>query len=190
MNSVEPIRDFQVIDAILKELKQKNPKYHAIFLVGIYTGLRISDMLRLRVKDLKGKELSIRQKKNRSQVLLPIHPELKKGIAEYIAGREDNEMLFRSRQVKLKVRIRRELDRSTVYKMLNKVCGKYGLTSIGCHTTRKTFGYHLYMSSEKNIGLLMEIFGHSDPSITLRYIGITQDTINKAVLKFSYSSYP
>jgi integrase len=188
MNSVEPIRDFLVIESILKDLKDTNPKYHALFLVGIYTGLRISDMLRLRVRDVRKNELSIRQKKNRKQVMLPIHPDLKRGIADFIADRDDNEILFCSRQVKLKVRIRRELDRSTVYKMLNKVCKKYGLNSVGCHTTRKTFGYHLYMSSEKNIGLLMEIFGHSDPAITLRYIGITQDTINTAVLRFKYGT--
>jgi integrase len=188
LNSVDPIRDPLVIDSILKDLKDKYPKYHALFLVGIYSGLRISDMLRLRVKDLRADELKIRQKKNRKWVTLPIHPDLRRGIAEYIADKEDDEFLFASRQVKLKVRVKRELDRSTVYKMWRKVTRKYGLTSIGCHTTRKTFGYHLYMASDKNIGLLMEIFGHSDPSITLRYIGITQDTINKAVMKFRYGN--
>lgn len=145
-------------------------------------------MLRLRVRDIRSEELKIRQKKNKKWVMLPVHPDLKRGIAEYISEKDDSDWLFPSRQRKQKLKVKRELDRSTVYKMLNKVGRKYGLTSIGCHTTRKTFGYHLYMASEKNIALLMEIFGHSDPSITLRYIGITQDTINKAVLKFRYSS--
>lgn len=188
MNSVEPIRDVIVIESILKELKNTNPKYHALFLVGIHTGLRISDMLRLKVRDIRAAEIRIRQQKNKKWVTLPILPDLRRGIAEYISDKEDHDWLFESRQRKLKSKVKRELDRSTVYKMLNKTCKKYGLCSVGCHTTRKTFGYHLYMTSEKNIGLLMEIFGHSDPSITLRYIGITQDTINKAVLKLRYTT--
>ena len=188
MNAVEPIRDTLVIEAINKDLREENLKYHALFNVGIYTGLRISDMLRLKVRDVRGEEIKIRQKKNKKWVMLPIHPDLRRAIADYIADKDDDDWLFSSRQRKQKLKVKRELDRSTVYKMLNKVCRKYGLRSIGCHTTRKTFGYHLYMASEKNIGLLMEIFGHSDPSITLRYIGVTQDTINKAVLKFKYNS--
>lgn len=188
MNAVEPIRELLVIESIKKDLKRENLKYHALFNVGIYTGLRISDMLRLKVRDVRGEEIKVRQKKNKKWVMLPIHPELRRAIADYIADMDDDAWLFGSRQRKLKIKVKRELDRSTVYKMLNKVCRKYGLRSIGCHTTRKTFGYHLYMASEKNIALLMEIFGHSDPSITLRYIGVTQDTINKAVLKFSYSA--
>ncbi|RNB72165.1 tyrosine-type recombinase/integrase [Brevibacillus panacihumi] len=188
MASVQPIRDMLVIEAILNDLKKSSPKYHALFLLGIHTGLRISDMLRLKVKDVRADEIKIRQKKNKKWVTLPVQPELRKGIADYIADKDDDDWLFESRQRKQKVKIKRELDRSTVYKMLNKVCRKYGLRSIGCHTTRKTFGYHLYLISEKNIGLLMEIFGHSDPSITLRYIGITQDTINKVVSRLRYTS--
>lgn len=188
MNAVEPIRDTLIIDSILKDLKKTSPKYHALFLVGIHTGLRISDLLRLRVRDIRANEIKIRQKKNKKWVTLPVHPDIRRGIADYIADKDDNDWLFCSRQRKQKLKVKRELDRSTVYKMLNKYCRKYGLSSVGCHTTRKTFGYHLYMASEKNIALLMEIFGHSDPSITLRYIGVTQDTINNAVLKFRYSS--
>lgn len=188
MPSVQPIRDLVVLGAIMNDLKKTNPKYHALFLVGIHTGLRISDMLRLRVKDIRADEIKIRQQKNKKWVTLPVLPDLRRGIAEYIADKDDDDWLFESRQRKQKVKVKRALDRSTVYKMLNKTCRKYGLRSVGCHTTRKTFGYHLYMSSEKNIGLLMEIFGHSDPSITLRYIGITQDTINKAVLKLRFTS--
>lgn len=187
MNIVEPIRDVDVIRAIQADLRATDLRNYVLFMVGIYTGLRISDILKLRVSDLKKQQLVIRQKKNKKQVFIPINPDLRKAVADYIRDKPDDEMLFLSRQVKLKVRIKREISRSSVYKMLNRTAGKYGLSSIGCHTLRKTFGYHFYMTSEKNIALLMEIFGHSDPSITLRYIGITQDTINSAMLRLRYS---
>lgn len=49
---------------------------------------------------------------------------------------------------------------------------------------RKTFGYHYYKKT-KDIGTLMNMFNHSAPSITLKYIGISQDTMNKARREFN-----
>lgn len=52
---------------------------------------------------------------------------------------------------------------------------------------RKTFGYHHYKQF-RDVALLQTIFNHSAPSITLRYIGITQEEINKSYDDFSYDS--
>ena len=51
---------------------------------------------------------------------------------------------------------------------------------------RKTCGYHLYYSGGKDIVNVMNILGHKEPSMTLRYIGVTQDTKEKAMKKLSY----
>ena len=50
---------------------------------------------------------------------------------------------------------------------------------------RKTFGYHYYKQT-KDIATLQKIYNHSSPSITLRYIGIVQDEIDKAFDNFRY----
>jgi len=57
------------------------------------------------------------------------------------------------------------------------------MDSIGTHTLRKTFGYHFYQKY-KDIALLQELFNHSAPSVTLRYIGINQDMIDDAMKEF------
>ena len=49
---------------------------------------------------------------------------------------------------------------------------------------RKTFGYHHYQQYH-DVAMLQEILNHSDPSITLRYIGISQDEIDKSYYNFS-----
>ena len=49
---------------------------------------------------------------------------------------------------------------------------------------RKTFGYHYYRKT-KDVATLMKMFNHSDPSITLKYIGIIQDEMNRARREFS-----
>ena len=55
--------------------------------------------------------------------------------------------------------------------------------NIGAHTLRKTFGYHHY-KKYNDIVLLQKIFNHSSPSVTLRYIGIEQDTIDESYMNF------
>ena len=52
---------------------------------------------------------------------------------------------------------------------------------IGTHTLRKTFGYHAY-NSGYDIELIQKLFNHSALSITLRYIGITQDDMDDVYL--------
>lgn len=60
------------------------------------------------------------------------------------------------------------------YKIINNATREIGITEkIGTHTLRKAFGYHAYKSGVA-IEVIQQLFNHSAPSITLRYIGITQ----------------
>jgi integrase len=56
------------------------------------------------------------------------------------------------------------------YKILRKVAERFHLEEVGTHTLRKTFGYHFYQQT-KDVAMLQEIFNHSSPAITLKYIG-------------------
>ncbi|SET85503.1 Phage integrase family protein, partial [Oceanobacillus limi] len=64
-----------------------------------------------------------------------------------------------------------------------KAAKHVNLVNIGTHTLRKTFGYHLYKQTG-DVALLQKILNHSDPAFTLRYIGIDQDAMNKAIKEF------
>lgn len=99
MNFVQPIRDPETIQDIKDYLKDKNPRDYIMFLIGIYTGLRISDILRLRVKDVSGSHISIREKKTNKQKRIYMAPELKKALIVYIEGKPANEFLIKSRKV-------------------------------------------------------------------------------------------
>ena len=48
---------------------------------------------------------------------------------------------------------------------------------------RKTFGYHQY-KNKKDVAMLMTLFNHASPDITLRYIGIQQDQQDKSMDDF------
>ena len=70
------------------------------------------------------------------------------------------------------------------YRIIVNAGEKVGLTNIGTHTMRKTFGYHHYKKF-KDVALLQNILNHSSPSITLNYIGIKQEEIDVTYRNFS-----
>lgn len=181
MNFVQPIRDPRLVEDIANYLKKKNERDYIMFLLGIYMGRRISDILSIKVKDIKNKNhLTIREKKTGKQIFLEFNPKLKKAIEEYTVDLDPDDYLIKSRQG-----YNRSIDRTTAYRILREAAFAFNIyESIGTHTLRKTFGYHFYKQTGDVVTLMM-IFNHSHPSITLRYIGITADSINTAMKKFA-----
>lgn len=176
MNTVEPIRDMDLVMDLADYLKSNNERDYVLFMFGIYTGLRISDILKFRVRDVKGKDaVYIREKKTGKEKRFPINSELQPVIDEYISGKRDFEYLFRSPNYQNKA-----ITRQQAYNILSAAGRKFGLDSIGTHTLRKTFGYHMYQQTHDAV-TLKEIFNHADISVTLRYIGINQDNKDKLI---------
>ena len=65
-------------------------------------------------------------------------------------------------------------------KEIARICGIED--RIGCHTMRKTFGYHYYRKTH-NLALLQQWFYHESPATTLIYIGVTFDDFQSMVDK-------
>lgn len=173
MNKVQPIRDKQLVKDIYQYLMERNQRDGIIYAVGIYTGLRISDILELRVRDVRGKEnILLYERKTGKEKFIPINRFLKKILEKYIEGRRDYEYLFLSPKPP-----NNPLTRQQVYNILSEAAEHFGIEErIGTHTLRKTFGYHYYMKNH-DVGTLMKLFNHSSETVTLRYIGITDDSL-------------
>lgn len=187
MNVVQPIRDPEVIIGIKQYLKLRSLRNYLFFCLGIYSGLRVSDLLSLKVEKVKGPYIKIIEKKNKKPKTFIIHPSIRDDLDRYIQGRDDDEYLFPSRQVKTKSKKKGQpIDRSTAYKMLNDAAKQFGLVDIGTHTMRKTWGYHMYMQNPTNLALLMKMFNHSKEAITLMYIGVTQQMMDDQTKQLPY----
>lgn len=144
MEFVEPIRDKRKIELVKVILKENGFRDYMLFLMGINSGLRISDILKLKVSDVRGKRyIEVKEQKTGKYRKFPITESFKAPLKEYITEK----------------------------------------SRIGTHTLRKTFGYHFY-KEKKDIALLQSILNHSSPSVTLRYIGINQDIIDKNLNTF------
>jgi integrase len=179
MKYVQPIREAEKINNIIDFLKKNDERNCLLFVLGIYSGLRISDILKLKVKDVKNQEyISIKEKKTRKMNHIPINPVLKKVVKDYCFSLEDGESLFMSRQG-----YNKPISRVRAWQIMNEIGKIFSIGSIGTHTLRKTFGYHFYKAT-KDVATLMILFNHSDPSITLKYIGITNENINQQLKRF------
>ena len=98
-------------------------------------------------------------------------------LNKYIKDKNDSDPLFQSV-------LKNRLDRVSAYKILKTACMKANMEEkIGTHTLRKTFGYHHYKQF-KDVAILQKIFNHSTPEVTLRYIGIEQDSVDNSYKKF------
>ena len=65
MEFVEPIRDINQIENVKRILKASGSRDFLLFIMGINSGLRISDMLKLKIKDVSDKEyIEITEQKN------------------------------------------------------------------------------------------------------------------------------
>lgn len=180
MNYVQPIRDKELVDALKVHLKEKSYRNYMLFILGINTGLRISDLLKLKKANVYDKQqLVLVEKKTKKRKFLPISKRMQQEIKRYCKEMDDGDYLFPSRQG-----INKPLGRQRAYQMLKEAAEEFGLEHIGTHTLRKTFGYHFY-NKKKDVAILQEIFNHSSPDITLRYIGINQDSINEALSDFN-----
>lgn len=179
MNFVEPIRDPQLVWDIQEYLKGNNERDYIMFIIGTYTGLRISDILKLKVKDVKEKRyITLRETKTSKQRFIELNPLIKRELKWYCSGMEDESYLIKSREGYNKA-----ITRDMAYKIISGAGRAFGLDNIGTHTLRKTFGYHYYKRT-KDIAILQELFNHTTPDITLKYIGIKQDSLNKALREF------
>jgi integrase len=189
MEIVQPIRDLNKIREIEAVLKSTNMRNYIMFKLGIYSGLRISDILKLKVSDIRGKEYFIlREQKTGKPKKMKIQPNLLVELNEYIKDRPNNAYLISSRKT-----LNKPIDRIQAYRIINNITKMVGIVGeIGTHSMRKTFGYHFYKkysvgdNTGRALTILQDIFNHSTPHVTLRYIGIAQDEVDNMIDNMVY----
>ena len=174
--TVEPIREKVKIKQMYQYLNGHEPKYALIFKFGINTGLRISDIIPVKVSDIFNESwqfkeyLILNEKKTSKEKKIKLNETLRKCIYNFIKTQHlsIDDYLFQSQKGG-------SLGRIQIYRVLKEAALVMGIENFGTHSLRKTWGYWTYKISKYNIGLVMDTFNHSSPRVTLRYIGINQD---------------
>lgn len=180
VKDVQPIRSLEEIQ-IMKDSLIRYCSYrdYFLFVFGINVGLRISDILPLKVEDIRGKtHIRIKEQKTGKFRTIYANEYLREEIEKYTSSMRVEDLLFPSRKGEDCI------SPTQAYRTLQKAAEMAGIERVGTRTLRKTFGYHHY-KKHKDIAILQEIFSHSSPAITKRYIGIRQDEIEHTLKEFS-----
>jgi integrase len=173
---VDPIKSTRHIKTIKKLLADK-PLDYALFVIGINTNLRASDLLRIRVgqvKDLKpNDEIVLNEQKTRKERRINLNRACVEAIQRLLASKEyqDEDYLFTGQRGRLTV--------PTVNAKVKSWCKALNLKggNWGSHTLRKTFGYHQRVTFGTDLPTLMEIFNHSTQKQTLTYLCVQPEEI-------------
>lgn len=185
MNVVQPIRDKSKLEDLKYELKKTGIRNYLMFLTGLNSGMRVSDVIELNRDNIRDEDgnmrehITIIEKKTNKVKKFPLVNGLRTEMEKYTKDMQPGEYLFRSQKGD-----NRPITTVQAYRIINNAATKVGLKEIGTHTMRKTFGYFFY-KQYKDVAKLQKILNHSSPSITLIYIGIDQDEIDESYAGFS-----
>ena len=168
------------MNLIRKLAKDGNYKISLLIALGCFTGLRISDILSLRWKQiLDTSEFTVTEKKTGKQRTIRLNPQLQQHIREcyqHIQPLGINAPILISQKGTVFTVQRINI----IFKEVKK---KYRLHigNFSCHSLRKTFGRQVYNMNSENSELalvkLMELFNHSSVAITKRYLGLRQEEL-------------
>lgn len=180
---VEPFIDLKDVKSIKKLLKD-NPRDRLLFIMGINSGLRVQDLLELKVADVLGVKvgdrITVKEKKTGKENVLIINKEIMDAITGYLAAvaPEPEHYLFKSRKGK-----NYPLTTFAVTKAVKAWAAALNLKgNFGAHTLRKTWCYQ----QRKTFGVSWEVLcrrlNHSSPAITRRYLGIQEEEVEEILM--------
>ncbi len=182
---VEPIRDLKDLKNI-KKLLSDHPRNFCIFTIGINTNLRASDLLKIKIGEVRNLEpeqhFTLREKKTGKERVItlnrPVYESIQGLLMSMGTDVDDTDYLFQSRKGKGK------LTTPTLNAMVKSWCRDINLRgNYGSHTLRKTMGYIHRTVFNTDIPTLMTMFNHSTQRQTLSYLGIQAAEIKDAYLK-------
>lgn len=185
MNTVQPIREREKLEEMKEELKRRGTRDYLMFLTGINSGMRVSDIVKLNYNDVRNSDrtmkhyITVIETKTKKLKKFPLCNDLLVEMEKYTRNMTQGEYLFKSRKGENK-----PITTTQAYRIIKECGDMVGLAEIGTHTMRKTFGYFHYQQFH-DAALLQTIFNHSSPFITLKYIGISQKNIDDSYMRFS-----
>lgn len=152
------------------------PRDLCLFVLGINTNLRASDLLRITaemVRDLAaGDELTLREKKTGKHRRITLNKAATDAIQRLLNSRDydNDEPLFVGQRGLLTV--------PSINRLVKGWCKSINLKgNYGSHTLRKTFGYHQRVSFGVSVPELMVVFNHSSQRETLEYLCVQPEEV-------------
>ena len=179
MGTTQPIRNKKTLENFRNYYKKEEnkPRNYALIVFGLNSALRISDILKLKWKDVCNstgylEHIIVTEKKTGKKNVLALNRATKEALDYYrktIETIDSEHYIFSSQKAKDE-----PITRSQAFRIIQKAAQKCGMKEpVSCHSLRKTFGYYAWKNGTPP-ALLMSIYNHSSYEITKRYLGIEQ----------------
>ena len=151
-----------------------NPRIATVLMLEANLGLRISDILQLRladiVKDGERYRLDIWEQKTGKARTFTVPLALYQFIRCYCLDNHiaHDDVIF-------------PISKRQVQRQLKIVCDYLDLPNISTHSFRKYYATEIYRNNNYNIVLVQKLLQHSNASTTQRYIGIQTKELEEAI---------
>lgn len=177
--TTKPIKDSETLLKLMN-VYPKHSRNYLLLAVCLNTGLRISDVIGLKLSDIKGSELNLIEKKTKKDKVVGINNDLRALVEDTAKENilDGSDYLFFNQHDK-----RSHISRVQAFRIVHHAGQMIGI-GISPHSLRKTFGY-IHYTRTKDVAQLMYIFNHSAPNVTLKYIGIDDESAFQNVYSHS-----
>jgi integrase len=157
----------------LKDNLSDHPRNHALFVCGINMALRASDLLTLKVGQVKGDKLVLREKKRGKVREFYLNGAIKRAVTPLTEGRNDNDFLFPSETTGYAMTV------EYFSGMVKAWCFRAGLKgNYASHSLRKTWA-RAQVDAGEPIWKVSEALGHSSEKTSRLYLGLGVETLRE-----------
>ena len=200
-NTASTIKEVGDLRRIANYLKENNYKAYILWSIGIDTGYRGGDLVKLTIANLKDaikfRELNILEEKTENtrkkkfERTVVLSDKLIDTLKSFVKDKSNCMYVYPSQKGNGEGDFKEPILRESLGKIFKGAVVALGIKAdaIGVHTPRKTYGYIQYIENDKDIDYVRELFGHSKVEITWRYIGIDNDRLKdsaKSMNKYHY----
>lgn len=156
--------------------------WYLLLLLGFNTGLRIGDLCKLKVKDVRDRErIRIIAEKTDKLTDIKLQTAAQKAISAALKDMDGESWALQSRQANRKTREQKPISRQRCYAIVKEIARRSGFTEhVGCHTMRKTFAWNFYQTSG-DLAKLQKVLNHSSQEATIHYLGLDQKAIDQTI---------
>jgi len=158
------------IERVLQSVKNK--RYRLMIALAYAAGLRVSEVINLRARDLDCEDMTItvRQRKGKKDRLTVLSPKLISDVSELTVGKSGDDLLFDSnRGGKLTAR--------SLQKMFHRTLGAAGIDKPATfHSLRHSFATHL-LENGTDVRYVQELLGHANIRTTQIYTQVTNPAL-------------